>query len=189
MFCTKCGQQLPDGAKFCTSCGAPLESAAVSAEPVQEPASDQNTAARNSRDYVPPTQPVQPPVQQPVQPPVQQPVMIAEVKNQGSPAIPIIALIFGLLSMFFFWLPFLDVVLALLAVIFGGIGLRKRLKGMAIAALVIGIVFLIVSIIWTILAVAGAAFLESNPAAYHEFYEIYDEIFKDALRDSGYYYR
>ena len=24
MFCTKCGKENPNGAKFCTSCGAPL---------------------------------------------------------------------------------------------------------------------------------------------------------------------
>ena len=24
MFCTTCGRELPDGAKFCTNCGAPV---------------------------------------------------------------------------------------------------------------------------------------------------------------------
>lgn len=31
MFCTNCGQQLPDGSRFCTSCGAQLGSAAPNA--------------------------------------------------------------------------------------------------------------------------------------------------------------
>lgn len=24
MFCTKCGNRMPDGSKFCTKCGAPM---------------------------------------------------------------------------------------------------------------------------------------------------------------------
>ncbi|WP_418694094.1 zinc-ribbon domain-containing protein, partial [Adlercreutzia equolifaciens] len=24
MFCTKCGNEMPDGSKFCTKCGAPM---------------------------------------------------------------------------------------------------------------------------------------------------------------------
>lgn len=38
MFCTKCGKQLDDGAKFCTGCGAQLggsPSAQAQAAPVQ----------------------------------------------------------------------------------------------------------------------------------------------------------
>ena len=52
MFCTNCGKQLPDGARFCHECGT--------AQAVQQPAQ----------------QPIQQPTQQPVyQPPVQQPVV------------------------------------------------------------------------------------------------------------------
>jgi hypothetical protein len=36
-FCTRCGAQIPDGAKFCTSCGAPV--AAPAANPTPRPAS------------------------------------------------------------------------------------------------------------------------------------------------------
>lgn len=35
MFCTKCGSQLADDAKFCTGCGAPVEPAAPAAAPVE----------------------------------------------------------------------------------------------------------------------------------------------------------
>ena len=52
MFCTKCGQQLPDGSAFCSVCGAPQ------AAPAPQP------------QY---QQPVQPQYQQPVQPQYQQP--------------------------------------------------------------------------------------------------------------------
>lgn len=34
-FCTHCGAQLPDGARFCTSCGTPV--AAAPAEPAPQP--------------------------------------------------------------------------------------------------------------------------------------------------------
>lgn len=64
MFCTNCGKQLPDGARFCHECGAPQ---AVQ-QPTQQPAQ----------------QPIQQPTQQPVyQPPVQQPVV-----RPASPVIP-----------------------------------------------------------------------------------------------------
>ena len=36
-FCTRCGAQIPDGAKFCTSCGAPV-AAAPAANPTPRPA-------------------------------------------------------------------------------------------------------------------------------------------------------
>ena len=58
MFCTKCGAQLPENARFCTSCGAPVApaktevSAAASAEKdlpvvVQEPSKDMAKPAGN----------------------------------------------------------------------------------------------------------------------------------------------
>lgn len=64
MFCTNCGKQLPDGARFCHECGMPQ----VVQQPAQQPAQ----------------QPIQRPTQQPVyQPPVQQPVV-----RPASPVIP-----------------------------------------------------------------------------------------------------
>ena len=58
MFCPKCGNQLPDGAKFCTSCGAQM-AAAMPQQP-QQPQQPQ---------YQPPQQQYQQPVyqQQPYQ--------------------------------------------------------------------------------------------------------------------------
>lgn len=35
MFCTNCGQKLPDNSRFCTNCGAQLGSAPAAAEPVK----------------------------------------------------------------------------------------------------------------------------------------------------------
>ena len=89
---------------------------------------------------------------------------------QGSVAVPIMALIFGILSIVFCWVPILDFILALLAVIFGGVGLKKRLKGMAIAGLVIGIIFMIISIIWTIYFLVGMSYAGS----YYSYYSLWD---------------
>ena len=43
MFCRKCGQMLPDGAKFCTNCGAD-----TGADGTQNAADNQNQNAQNS---------------------------------------------------------------------------------------------------------------------------------------------
>ncbi|MBO5323170.1 MAG: zinc-ribbon domain-containing protein [Oscillospiraceae bacterium] len=68
MFCTNCGKQLPDGARFCHECGTP--------QAVQQPAQQPTQQA--------PQQPIQHPAQQPVyQPPVQQPVV-----RPAAPVIP-----------------------------------------------------------------------------------------------------
>ncbi len=40
MFCTNCGAQLNEGAKFCTSCGAPVASAGPDLEPELQPTED-----------------------------------------------------------------------------------------------------------------------------------------------------
>lgn len=37
MFCTKCGQQLPEGCKFCTRCGAPTGKAGTEKSSISEP--------------------------------------------------------------------------------------------------------------------------------------------------------
>ena len=74
MFCTKCGNQVNEGAAFCTKCGNPIGGAqqprmqAPVQQPVQKPVQPQ---------MAPVQQPIQQPVQKPVQPqaaPIQQPV-------------------------------------------------------------------------------------------------------------------
>ena len=37
MFCTQCGTQLPDGAKFCSNCGAHLDAAAAPSATAAQP--------------------------------------------------------------------------------------------------------------------------------------------------------
>ena len=47
MYCTQCGTQLPQGAKFCPSCGTPVRPSGGGAEPSAEgpPSHDTTTAA------------------------------------------------------------------------------------------------------------------------------------------------
>lgn len=57
MFCTNCGKQQPDGAKFCTNCGAPL------AAPDQTPA--QPSSSPDATQVAPAAQPAPAQAQQP----------------------------------------------------------------------------------------------------------------------------
>lgn len=50
MFCTKCGAQIEDGAKFCTSCGQPVEEAAA---PAQAPAAPEAVPAAPVQETTP----------------------------------------------------------------------------------------------------------------------------------------
>lgn len=53
-FCTKCGNQVPDGVKFCTLCGAPIQQPAVEQQPVQSPPV-QSSPVQSSPVEPPPT--------------------------------------------------------------------------------------------------------------------------------------
>lgn len=227
MFCTSCGAQLKDGAKFCVNCGTPVAAAPNSVEepiitpaPVEESAPEIQQSVPKAQDYEPKAQDFnaqehifagedaafaqpepakeavpEPPAVSPApkyeqprySPPVyQQPNSQYQRQNtytaatyapeaaQGSVAVPIMALIFGILSIAFCWVPVLDFILALLSVIFGGIGLKKRLKGMAIAGLVIGIIFMIVSVIWTISFFVGLSYVDSYYS--YSLWDILDEL-------------
>ncbi len=56
MFCSKCGNQMPDGAKFCSACGAVNEAA----QAPEAPAAPQQQAAPQYNPVQPPVQPQQP---------------------------------------------------------------------------------------------------------------------------------
>jgi hypothetical protein len=76
------------------------------------------------------------------------------------------ALVLGILGIVLFFFPYISVILALLGVIFGGIGIQRanrgeaNNKGMAIAGLVCGIVGLVISII--LLIAIGSIIANSN---------------------------
>lgn len=63
-------------------------------------------------------------------------------------------MIIGILSYIFCWVPVLDFILGLIGVILSGVGLsrkeRYRLKGFAVAGLVLGIIGLVIGVIYMI---------------------------------------
>jgi TM2 domain-containing membrane protein YozV len=68
MFCSNCGKQNPDNAKFCDNCGKPIVNAAA---PQYSPPPQQQYAPPPPPQYAPPPQPQYAPPPQPVyqQPP------------------------------------------------------------------------------------------------------------------------
>ena len=75
MFCTKCGSQLEDGAKFCTNCGAQTRFAQIPTPAASQPEAPAAPAAPAApqQQWQAPQQPQQPTWQQPAAPQPQQP--------------------------------------------------------------------------------------------------------------------
>lgn len=87
MFCTNCGNNIPDGSKFCTYCGAMVEAAPVKPEPqpiVEAQFQPEPVAEPQPTAQFQPEAPVEPQFQpQPqTEPAVQQPIVTAN-SNQG----------------------------------------------------------------------------------------------------------
>ena len=157
MYCESCGNFIPDGQAFCSNCGArvaspapsaPVQSAAPVAMPVA-PVAPAPAAVQPIQTAAP--QPVyqQPVYQQTIQPVYQQPVYqpVAAVKpipaKRGNGA-AVAGLVFGILTVVTCWIPFIFYVFGLLGLIFSIVGVAKRNargKGMAIAGLILSILF------------------------------------------------
>ncbi len=166
MICTKCGAEIPEGAKFCINCG----NAAVAAEPAPQPEPPVYEAPQQPAYEAPQQQPVyaapqqpqyqQPQYQQPQyqQPQYQQPTYYAQpAPNPGVSGKP--ALTFGILGIIFactFYLSFLGI-------IFSAIGLGKakafraaagQLYGPAKVGKILATIGLIIAIIMTVIYVS-----------------------------------
>ncbi len=59
--------------------------------------------------------------------------------------------VLGLVGLSLCWVPYLGLALCIGAIVFGGIGLKKKLRGLGIAGLVMGIIGIIPAIIITLL--------------------------------------
>ena len=163
MICTKCGAEIPDGAKFCINCG----NAAVAAEPAPQPEQPVYEAPQQPAYEAPQQQPVyaapqqpqyqQPQYQQPQyqQPQYQQPTYYAQpAPNPGVSGKP--ALTFGILGI----IVACTVDLSFLGRIFSAIGLGKakafraaagQLYGPAKVGKILATIGLIVGIIMTVI--------------------------------------
>lgn len=99
---------------------------------------------------------------------------MAEPKNStptASSAFSITSLVTGITGLVFIWAPLFGFVLSVLAIIFGGIALKKQFpsKGMAIAGLITGIVGVAIVIFVCILVLAGISLSASTPDYYYNY--------------------
>ena len=97
-----------------------------------------------------------------------------EKKGKG---FAIAALVLGICALVFCWVPVLNWILAILAVVFGIIALvKKATKGMAITGLVLGAVSIIIAFIISVfgLALIGAASEYSSASGSSNSYNLYD---------------
>ena len=92
------------------------------------------------------TENVQEPVQQPAQKEVQSTFVIQQAPA-ASNAMGTAGFIIALVTIFLFWIPVLGWILWLLGLIFSGIGVTRKPKGLAIAGLVISLIGLILLIV------------------------------------------
>lgn len=157
MFCESCGSQVPDGQAFCSNCGKPV------AQPVQPAAQPVQPVQQYAQPVY--TQPVAQPVQQYVQPaPV---VVVQQQPAKRGNGMATAGLVFGILTLVFFWFPGLDWLFGLLGLIFSIVGVaRKNVggKGAAIAGLVLTLLGSIISFIF-FFAVLGASLTSYMDAA------------------------
>ena len=173
MYCESCGSFIPDGQSFCSNCGTPVakpeqpvvQQAAPAPAPGPAPAPAPIAAAPVAAAAPAPAPqpvPVQPVYQQPqpVQPVYQQPVYQQPVYQQiaAKPAKPgnsaaTAALVFGILTLVFSWLPIFNVattgIMGLLGLIFSIVGLAKKGAG-GKAKAVVGLVLTILGICATV---------------------------------------
>lgn len=147
-FCTSCGFELADDARFCPNCGIAIETESVKVESVPTPASTPVVASTpvEPTPVVNPT-PVQPTPVQPtpvVNPTPVQPVPVANFTNTQQPSGPkvfsVLSFIFGLVSVLCCCLYWFSGIMSVAAVTFGILALAKKqaAKGMAITGLILG---------------------------------------------------
>ena len=181
MYCESCGSFIPDGQSFCSNCGTPaatpeqpvVQQAAPAPAPGPAPIAAAPVAAAAPAPQPVPVQPVyqqpqpvQPVYQQPVyqqpqavqpvyQPVYQQPVyqQIAAKPTKPGNSAATAALVFGILTLVFSWLPFFNVattgIMGLLGLIFAIVGLAKKGAG-GKAKAVVGLVLTILGICATV---------------------------------------
>ncbi len=80
---------------------------------------------------------------------------------QESKGLSIASMVLGIISVVLFCIWYISIPCAILAIIFGIVGMKKGGKGMGIAGLVLGIVAVAILVIIYLLAVAGLATLTS----------------------------
>ncbi|MEA5004608.1 MAG: DUF4190 domain-containing protein [Christensenella sp.] len=165
MICKKCEQSYSDALPTCPYCGA-------SKEPVEEKQAvpDNNQAYQQAPGQQPPPQgqkqyggqyqqqyQQQPQYQQPQyqqQQPPQYNAAQQEGKGRGTGS-----MVCGILGLIFCWVPFVGLILTIVAVALYASSRKYGSSGMATAGLVCGIIGMIVAIIVTIVSIIAVAFV------------------------------
>ena len=103
MFCTQCGAQQEDTARFCTVCGASMQQSEPTPVVVEQPAPAPVAGQPAQPVYTQPAQPVQP--VQPAQPYAGQPVYGQPMVQQKVPGkgLAIAGMVLGIISLVSFW--------------------------------------------------------------------------------------
>jgi len=147
MFCTNCGNQLPEEAKFCPNCGSkvepPVEEKTVYCIHCGNAISERDTICPNcnmptvkpTNNIIEPTNTYYTPVTTP-----------SRFNFLG-----LIGFVLSMVALFFFWLPPMGLLTSIggLAVSIVGLALKNKyskLKGFAIAGLVVSIIAFIISV-------------------------------------------
>ncbi len=97
------------------------------------------------------------------------------MENKGK-GFGIAALILGICAFVFAWIPVLNWILAILAIVFGIVALvKKAKKGMAITGLVLGAVAIFLAIFWSFFGLAFFAGIadsasSSSSSSYYDLY-------------------
>jgi hypothetical protein len=90
---------------------------------------------------------------------------MAEVKKSESKGFGIAALVLGLVGVVLLWLPYVNIICAILAIIFGILAIVKTTsKGLGIAGLVLGAVVILIGVILIIIAAAAVGTVLSDPS-------------------------
>ncbi len=140
--CPYCGEEIPETATKCMYCTAWL------------------------KEEQPPVQPLAASVPPPIQ---SEPAAVEPQPVRRKNGIATAGLVLSIVGLALCWMPFVNVILWFLGILFSFIGVFKRPRGKAIAGLIISVVSLVVILI--IYAVYGTALMESDAL-----YEL-DELF------------
>jgi hypothetical protein len=125
MFCGSCGSAVNDGLSFCPNCGAPV--IAEGAQPVPQPGP-------------------QPVVQNFQANTVQQPIVLSQAQEVRENGFAIAGFFVSLVAMVFMNLKPINIIMPLTGLVFSIIGVTRKnskRKGLAIAGIILGSMFLI----------------------------------------------
>ncbi len=178
MFCSSCGKELTEGAKFCANCGAAVPESEPVAPVYEEPVEETEITVAEEA----PEEPVSVPVQE--QPPVYTTPSYsapapAPAQQSGGKGLGIAAVICGAIALLLAATccgTVISIPLGLTGFIMGIIAARRPAsKTLGVVGLILGAASVLLSIIILVLAIGSAA--EFDTSIYDEFYSAFDNEF------------